>query len=180
MSDVSCLSDFDDLPRAIQYDLNNGCPLDKDKFKVIHYNIDSLTANGRMETLTDVCKILNISVLILTETHLDETIPNNVIAIPGYHDPIRHDRQINGRYGGGCIVYILETLTYKHQITKQSDHYEHIWVDVKVEGKSLAINCLYRPPLETAENHQLFLQTAEIILDNLNSYDADLKIISSD
>ena len=55
MSDVSCLSDFDDLPRAIQYDLNNGCPLDKEMFKVIHYNIDSLTAQGRMETLTDVC-----------------------------------------------------------------------------------------------------------------------------
>ena len=180
MSDVSCLSDFDNLPRAIQYDLDNGCPLGRDKFKVVHYNIDSLTANGRIEALSDVCKSLNISVLILTETHLDETKPNNVIALTGFHDPIRHDRQVNGRYGGGCIIYILETLTYKPQTTKQSIHYEHIWVDVKVNGKLLAINCLYRPPIETAESHQLFIQTAENILESMSSYDADLTIISSD
>ena len=180
MSDVSCLSDFDDLPRAIQCDLSNGSLLDSDKFKVVHYNIDSLTANGRIETLSDVCNNLNISVLILTETHLDDTIPNNVMALTGYHDPVRHDRQFNGRYGGGCIVYILETLTYKHQATKQSDHYEHICVDVKEERKLLAINCLYRPPIETADNHQLFIQTAENILDSLSRYEADLKMISSD
>ena len=132
---MSYLSDLDNIPRAFQYDLDNGCPLDKDKFRVVHYNIDSLTANGRIEALSDVCKTLNILVLILTETQLDQTVPNNIVALSGYHDPIRYDRKANGRLGRGCVIYVLETLTFKHQTAKQSNHYEHIWVDVKLKGK---------------------------------------------
>ena len=180
MSDISYLSDIDNLHSSIQFDLTNGSPIDIQKFKIVHYNIESITANGRIEALSDICKTLNISVLVLTETHLDETIPNNIITLSGYHEPIRHDRTNNGRYGGGCMVYVSESLTFKQQHNKQSRHYEHIWVDVLAEGKTIAVNCLYRPPIETSESHQLFLETSESILDSLSQYQADLKVIMSD
>ena len=180
MSDISYLSDIDDLHSAIQFDISNGSPIDLQKFKIVHYNIESITANGRIEALSDVCKCLNISVLILTETHLDETIPNNIITLSGYHDPIRHDRTNNGRYGGGCMIYISESLTFNQQHNKQTQQYEHLWVDVMSEGKKIAINCLYRPPIETQESHQNFLETSESILESLSNYQADVKVIMSD
>ena len=67
-------------------------------------------ATDRLEQLTDICKTLNIDVLILSESKLDQTIPNNLITIPGYHEPLRHDREINGRHGGGVLMYISESL----------------------------------------------------------------------
>ena len=179
VSDVSYMSDID-RPNSIQYDLDNGSPLGKNKFKIVHFNIDSITANGKIEALSEVCNTLNVSVLVLTETHLDETIPNNVVFLSGFHEAIRHDRGVNGRYGGGCMVYIKQCFTFKHHQSKQSKFYENLWVDVKSEGKTISINCLYRPPIDTAETHQHFLNVTEDILTNLASHEADLKVVTSD
>ena len=119
VSDISYMSDID-RPNSIQYDLDNGSPLGKNKFKIVHFNIDSITANGKIEALSEVCNILNISVLVLTETHLDHTIPNNIVSITGYHEAIRHDQAVNGRYGSGCMVYIKQCFTFNHLQNKQS------------------------------------------------------------
>ena len=180
ISDVSYMSDIDNLSNAIQYDLSNGSPLDKDKFKLVHYNINSITAENRIDTILQVHRTINISVLVFTESKLDDSIPNNVIHLPGFHEPIRRDRETNGRYGGGCLIYISENLAFKHQINKQVNLFEHIWVDVKIGGKTIAINCFYRPPNETADDYDLFLNTSETILKNLSDYNADLKVIASD
>ena len=130
VSDTSYISALDTSPQALQYDFSFGSPVPQDKFTVVHYNINSITAEGR------------ISVLILTETKLHCSIPSNILTIPGYHDPIRHDRPMNGRHGGGTMMYISETLAYKHQDMKQSAHYEHLWVDILTCNKVLTINAL--------------------------------------
>jgi hypothetical protein len=73
-----------------------------------------LDVSAAFEQLTDICRTLRIDVLILSESKLDQTIPNNLITIPGYHEPLRHDRPINGRHGGGVLMYIAENLVYQH------------------------------------------------------------------
>ena len=93
--------------------LSNGPPINVDNFKIIHFNINSILATDRIEQLTDICRTLRIDILILSESKLDETIPNNIISIPGYHEPIRHDRN---RHGGGVIMYIAEYLIFHTQI----------------------------------------------------------------
>ena len=180
MSDTSYTSALDNTPQALQYDFSFGSPVPLDKFSVVHYNINSITAEGRLEALTDVCKTLNISVLILTETKLHANIPNNILTIPGYHEPIRQDRLVNGRHGGGTMMFISETLTYKHQDRKQSKHYEHLWVDILTQNKVIAINAFYRPPNESAESHTHFIETSTSILQSLSQHDADVRIVSSD
>ena len=147
-------------------------------FKIFHYNINSILAPDRLEQLTDICKTLQIDVLILSESKLDQTIPSNLISLPGYYEPIRHDRN---RHGGGVIMYIADYLIYQHHPELQSEYFEHLWVDVRVNEKIFAINGLYRPPNETADDHQLFLNTSEQILEKLSRYDkAVYKIISGD
>ena len=95
--------------------------------------------------------------------------------LPGFHEPVRRDRN---RHGGGCLVYIAESFTFKEQKNLQSKKYEHISVDVRVGQKNISINCFYRPP--QYENHADFLEESEIILKNLSDHRADAKIIASD
>ena len=174
------MSALDNAAQSLQYDYSNGSPIDTDKFSVVQYNINSITADGRIQTLSDVCKTIDVSVLIITESKLDNTIPSNILKIPGYHEPVRHDRPVGGRHGGGTLMYISDKLTFKHRYQNQSQHYEHLWVDILTASKTIAINCLYRPPQETPESHDLFLSTANDILTQLLTYKADLKVVSGD
>ena len=180
-SDTSHISEFEDDFHSLNIDISNGPPINTDNFIIVHYNINSILAPDRIEQLTDICKSLKIDVLIITESKLDQTIPNNLITIPGYHEPLRHDREINGRHGGGVLIYIAEHLVYQHRTEFQSNNYEHLWADVRISDKIYAINALYRPPKESAEDHRLFLETADNILQQLSNYDkAAYKIIAGD
>ena len=103
-----------------------------------------------------------------------------MITIPGYHEPLRRDREKSGRNGGGVLVYIADYLIFQHKTDFQLPFYEHIWVDLKYKGVTFAINALYRPPIETIESHTQFLNTCNSLLQNLNNYTATYKIITSD
>ena len=69
-SETSFISDFEDEFHSLNIDISNGPPID------------------RIEQLTDICRTLRIDVLILSESKLDQTIPNNLITLPGYHEPL--------------------------------------------------------------------------------------------
>ena len=174
-ADTSFLSEPDNSPNSYSIDYSNGSPLCKDDFHVVHYNINSITAEGKLEQLQEASKILNISVLVCTESKLDYSIPTSLVMLPGFHEPIRHDRN---RHGGGCLIYVAETFNFKEQKLLQSDKYEHISVDVRVGQKVLSINCFYRPPIYN--NQTEFLDESEKILRNLSNHKADIKIIASD
>ena len=94
-SETSCVSDFDYECKSCNYDISNGSPIDTENFIIVHYNINSILASGKLDQLTDNCRILNIDILIITESKLDNTIPTNLITIPGYHEPVRRDRVNN-------------------------------------------------------------------------------------
>ena len=148
-SEASFISDFEDECKSCNFDISNGSPINTDNFIIVHYNINSILVPGKLDQLTDYCRILKINVLIITESKLDQTIPINLLTIPGYHEPIRRDRNINGRYGGGVLMYIADDLVFQHKQNLQSQHYEHIWADVRLNGTVFAINALYRPPNES-------------------------------
>ena len=120
------MSDLEEDFHSLNIDISNGPPIDINNFIIVHYNINSILATDRIEQLTDICKTLNIDVLILSESKLDQTIPNNLITIPGYHEPLRHDRNINGRHGVGVLMYISESLAYQHRKELQMHDYEHL------------------------------------------------------
>ena len=120
--------------------------------------------------------VLNLSVLVITESKLDETIPTNLISIPGYHEPVRRDRCSGGRNGGGVLIYIADYLIFQHRIELQSAYYEHIWVDIKYKSVTFSINALYRPPMETVDSQTQFVNTCK----KINNHNSTYKIITSD
>ena len=76
-SDTSYTSDIEEQCKSLNFDISNGSPINPDNFNVVHYNINSILAPDRLEQLTAICRLLNIDVLIITESKLDENIPNN-------------------------------------------------------------------------------------------------------
>ena len=138
-------------------------PIKDDNFTFSHYNVWSLMGEGRIDYLSRICKKFSIDVLAISESKLDNTIPSNLILIPGYHEPIRRDRNRNG---GGCVIYVANHLPFKQINDLQSEFFEHIWVDVFVSNKKYCINTMYRPPNESADDHKLFLDV--IISGDLN------------
>ena len=159
-------------------DISNGSPIDTKDLIVVHFNIDSITAEGRLEQLITVCHTLKVDILIITESKLDDSIPNSMIELLNFHEPLRRDRN---RHGGGCLVYISENLTFKQMSDLQSDKYEHIWADVKVNDKVYSINALYRPSTDnTNEKYDEFLTESETLLERLSQHSSDIKMIASD
>ena len=65
ISDISYLSDLDDDCQSFNFDLSNGSPIDITNFNIVHYNINSITADNRLEQLSDICNTLNLSVLVV-------------------------------------------------------------------------------------------------------------------
>ena len=178
VSDCSFLSEPDTNPQSINIDISNGSPISADDFIVVHFNIDSILAEGRKEQLEYVCQIMKLDCLLITESKLDDTIPSSMLTINNYHEPLRNDRN---RHGGGCLIYISDRLTFKQPPELQSEKYEHIWVDIKVNDKIYSVNALYRPSTDnTNEKYDEFLQESEIILNNLQNHKSDIKIIASD
>ena len=64
LSDTSYLSDIDiDDCQSINFDLSNGSPINVNNFNIVHFNINSITAENRLNQLSDICQTLNLSVL---------------------------------------------------------------------------------------------------------------------
>ena len=51
LSDCSLLSESENSPQSINIDISNGSPIDTGDLIVVHFNIDSITAEGRLEQL---------------------------------------------------------------------------------------------------------------------------------
>ena len=55
-----CDSEPDNTPQSITIDISNGSPLNDDNFLVLHYNINSITAEGRLDELNLITSTLNV------------------------------------------------------------------------------------------------------------------------
>ena len=163
-SDSIFLSLVDDEPKSINIDITNGSPLNDLDFKIVHFNVNSILADGRLEELAEISAILKIDVLILTESKLCNSIPSNLLKISSFHEPLRRDRT---RHGGGVLIYISESFTFKQRPELQSEMFEHISVDIYVQNLVYCVNGIYRPPNESNNDHEIFLNETEKILTKL-------------
>ena len=167
----------EDQSQSVNFDLSNGAPLDTNNFIVVHFNVNSITAEGRIDELTHVCQTLKVDVLLVSESKLDNLQPYNLLLLPNFNPPLRKDRDRNG---GGCLIYIAQHLTYKHRNDLELPDFEHLWVDIKIKDKLFAVNTFYRPPNNTTEEKSRFLDFSEQLLQKLSDHNSTNKIIASD
>ena len=81
----------------------------------------------------------HFDIIALTETFLDNSIPNENISIPGYQEPFRQDRN---RHGGGVAIYCRNGLAVSQCLEFQKPSIESIWLKIKYKKKFFMLACL--------------------------------------
>ena len=119
-----------------------------------HLNIHS--AQNKFEELTHMIKALKAQVVLISETKIDSTYPNDQFSLPGY-SLYRNDR----KKGGGGISALISTVVPCRRL-KPDRHYqciEPIVLDVKIGKINMIIIGLYRPlRLLVEKNYQQLLE----------------------
>eukprot|EP00112_Aurelia_sp_Birch-Aquarium-sp1_P020436 Seg527.9 transcript_id=Seg527.9/GoldUCD/mRNA.D3Y31 product="Retrovirus-related Pol polyprotein from type-1 retrotransposable element R1" pseudo=true protein_id=Seg527.9/GoldUCD/D3Y31 len=109
--------------------------------RVAHINCRSLLGKfSEIQMLLQTCKI---DVLGITESHLNERIIDNEIAISGY-DMRRCDR--THKKGGGYVVYFREDLNVLPREDLRDRNLEGTWVEVIQKSQRVLIGTVYRAP----------------------------------
>ena len=106
-----------------------------------HINARSLINNFNIfrEHLQDA----QYDILGISETWLHAGIADNMVTVDKYI-VIRHDRLTRA---GGVAVYLKEGLNFSVIFQECRDYIEqHIWVEVRLQNKSLIVGNVYRPP----------------------------------
>ena len=68
LSDSSYMSDLDlDECQSLSFDLSNGSPININNFNIVHFNINSITAENRLDQLSDICQTLNGCLIYIAE-----------------------------------------------------------------------------------------------------------------
>lgn len=122
-----------------------------------HLNVRSLL-NNFAEFKCHVFKF-DYHVLGVTESWLSPNIDNDNLSLDGY-EFIRQDRT-GMRRGGGVGIYVKSNLKYTVLKSECRQIIEHIWLRVEVQGQSIIVGNIYRPP---NSNCQEFLNYFEDIL----------------
>ena len=149
---------------------------------VAHYNVNSLTCRTKLEQIGSLGRQINLSVIAISETKLDDNIQDSVFTIPGYNVEYRH----RTRKGGGVALYIRDDIPYVRTSKLESNVLEHVSVDATVKDKKFNISVIYRPPSRStpdqsaAAEDNKFLSEIGKTLGKLRSHRASSKLILGD
>ena len=158
----------------------NNISFDGDKISKIINDLNPSKAHGfdgisiRMlkmcnESITTSLSLFsNAAVIGITESKLDDSIPNSEIDIDNYN-LIRCDRN---RQGGGVACYIRNDLNFNKK-TLFTNEIENIFVDILLpKTKPFTVGIFYRPP-----NKYKFLENITEDFSKLNTENNDLFIL---
>ena len=125
-------------------------------------NISTFNARSLRHKTAEISyfvKTHKIHVLAVSETWLGPSIPDSMIALPGFQAPFRNDRNA---MGGGVCIYVSTSLPCRHREDIQTPGLEIIWVELSNVGKRpLLVGCCYRPP----SSHRYFYTLLDENLD---------------
>ena len=106
-----------------------------------HLNINSI--RNKFEALKQIIK-KNLDILIVSETKLDHTFPDKQFSMDGYR-AIRQDREHNGHFGGGIIVFIREDIPCKELKFQPDKEIEGIFLEINLRKIKWLIMTGYNP-----------------------------------
>ena len=76
-------------------------------FSFRHWNLDSIMAENKVKIplIEAILSVQKFDIIALSETFLNDTIPNNEIEIGYSNDIFRSDHPTNTMRGGVCLYY---------------------------------------------------------------------------
>jgi hypothetical protein len=131
--------------------------------QICHMNIRSITAPNRLEDLSDYIQTIHdFDIIALTETHLKPTTPDSAIHIENYNT-FRKDRL--HKPGGGVALYVSENFHCTHRPDLEPLTSEIMWCEVIFKNHKLLFCVVYRPPNQTADEIELFINDLQTSID---------------
>ena len=122
-----------------------------------HLNINSILT--KLDELKMIAGNTKAAIIGITESKVDNSIPDSETEIPGYCI-LRCDRNRNG---GGVACYVRKDLCFNLRSTDMGD-IEGIFLDILLpETKPIFVGIIYRPP-----NNINFLECFDKHLDDSN------------
>ena len=126
-----------------------------EKITVSNVNINSITAESRLQELEQFVTYNNIGILGLVETKLDSSINPCLYKLPAFHTPFTRHRD---RKGGGVALYVHSSLAITRLNNLECGEIEWIWAKIKVKDKLIIVCCTYIPPNTDANWKNIFLE----------------------
>lgn len=142
-----CVQHKDDYLERFAASLNTS----HNDLRIAHLNVCSL--RNKIEDIRLLQKICRFDVLAIGESHLNASIPDNVLQIPGLKF-IRCDR--SQRKGGGVIMYYAEHLSVTHRRDLAASDIEALWIRVKFPTNTTLFSVIYRSELESTNFFESF------------------------
>ena len=125
---------------------------------IVHNNVCSLL--HKIDVVYN--ELSDHDIIAISETHLDNSIPDNDITFHGFHPPIRKDRN---RFGGGLLFYISLNLHFILRNDLNNDNIELIWCEIHAqENKKNLLGLIYRPPNSNASYYDYLSLSIESAL----------------
>ncbi len=123
--------------------------------RVLNTNLRSLPK--KIDELTAVMQNNHKDIGIITESWLDEDIPDKTVNISGY-TPLRNDRY--GQQGGGVICFVRSTIAITEWKNLQDGNFESVWLTVKPRRMpraypNITIGCIYHPHASSTNDYAL-------------------------
>ena len=122
-------------------------------------------------------------VLIISESWLKPTVPNDTIHIENHLAPFRTDRP--DRPGGGVVAYVRETIPCKRRPDLELRGLEAVWLELQIQSKKVLFGGFYRPPNSNLEYMDLIKNSTDRayntnIVDIIITGDFNYNMISND
>lgn len=135
------------LLMAMDIELNPG-PSTSESVKVLEiFHLNTRSVRNKLEYISDIAE--SFHVLCFSETHLDNTVQNDLLKIQGFDEPLRKDRNQNG---GGVMVYVSNALRYKRRKDLEDSRLETIWVEIDLKSFKILICCFYRSDFNASQS----------------------------
>jgi len=114
--------------------------LNNNGLSIMHLNIQSL--RPKLDILE--VEAHPYDVLVLTETWLNSSIPDDDIALLNFQQPFRCDR--SNRLGGGVAIYVREGINATKRSDLSINGLESLWVELSTGKHRFLLGGVYRPP----------------------------------
>ena len=137
--------------------------------KLVMLNINGV--RDKCHEIVDIVTKHSPDIILITESRLNDSIPDSSVAIPGY-DITRLDRKNCKHSSGGLLLYVTKNL--KHNVLHHSKiaESENITMHVALSRrKFLSLTLLYRPPNSSSKK---FLLSLDKYLNAVNPNDFSL------
>ena len=129
---------------------------------VMHFNARSL--KNKIDELSLRCKKFNPDVIVISESWVDDTVPDTFLSLAGY-DILRCDRNL---YGGGIAIYIKDTIIHEMIPLPPSSNlrFKSNILCCRFPALSLLLFGIYHPYWSNAPEHLLVLEYLQECFDD--------------